>query len=93
MSYVIYHKETTVILGGYNKRYATERSAKGALTKAVNAGEVVDRDKYAIAETGFFVSNIEKSVTKKNLISGEDIQVAVNTPVFMDPSCESYWSM
>ena len=93
MSYVIYHKETTVIYPDYRKSYATERAAKSALTKAATAGKVVDKSKYAIADRGYFADNIEKVVTRKKLMSGKEIQVSVNSPAFMDPSCESYWSM
>ena len=93
MSYVIYHKETTVIFPDYRKSYATERAAKSALTKAATSNKIADKSKYGIANTVDFRDNIEKHVTRKNLMSGKEIDVAVNTPTYMDPSCESYWSM
>ena len=93
MSYVIFHKETTVIFPDYRKSYATKAAAKSALTRAATANKVTDKSKYDVAEVGFFRDNIEKVVTRKNLMSGKEIEVSVNTPAFMDPSCESYWSM
>ena len=31
--------------------------------------------------------------TVKNLMSGKEIQIAVDTPLCCDPSSETYWSM
>lgn len=104
MSYVVYNKETTKIAKTFKRGWGwkdveagTERAAKAALTRFVKVqlakGEPVDRDDYAIAEIGEFHSNIEKTVTRVNLMSGEEFQEPINTPHFCSPAFESYWSM
>ena len=92
--FVIYNINTTKMVGGYLKRYATETAAKGALTKALNTGELVDdfRENFAIADAPTFFNNIEKVDVRKNLMSGKSIEVPVNTPVYLDPAKETYWS-
>ncbi len=81
------------------KDFNTLRSAKAFLTKwakgtarACNFDSFIP-DTFAIAEITDFHKNIEKQVTRKNLISGKDYQEALNTECFMSPSCESYWQM
>ena len=92
MSYVIFHKETTILFGD-NKTFKTIGAAKSAITRAVTNGDIIDREKYGIAGTVDFRNNIEKQMERTNLMSGEKYTEAVNTPAFMSPSCESYWSM
>jgi len=91
MGYVVYNKETTRLLNTRN--YATERAAKAGLTRAVNADNTMIRAEYAIAESNEFYSNIEKTVTRTNLLSGKEYQESVNTPSYCSPSSEAYWSM
>jgi len=95
MSYVIYNKETTIILPGknYSNTYATERAAKAALTRAVRDGKVGNRDDYAIAECGEFHEKIEKQVERINLMSREKFMEPINTPNCCSPASETYWSM
>jgi len=93
MPFTPYHKETTRFLVSGNSCYATKGAAKAAITRAYNDGKIDDVNDYAVADSVEFRNSIEKSVTRRNLMSGEEIQVAVNTPVYLDPSCESYWSM
>lgn len=91
--FVIYDKETTRLVGSSldPKKFKTERAAKGFLTRLVNRGYI--REKYAIADTTTFLMDIEKWVTKKNLLSGKEFRQSVNTPLCCDPSSETYWSM
>lgn len=91
--YVIYHKETTRYPRLKRETYKSERAAKAALTRAVNDGKISNRDEYAIAEYEDFRKNIEKKKTVKNLMSGNEIEIAVNTPASCDPSTETYWCM
>ena len=37
--------------------------------------------------------DIEKRVTKRNLMSGKEFTQPANTPLCCDPSSETYWSM
>lgn len=91
MAYVAYHKETTVLLTN-NKVYASPQAAQGAITRAAKRGEI-DREDYMVADRNYFYDNIEKKVERTNIMSGEKYWEGVNTPCFMSPSCESYWSM
>lgn len=90
MSFVIYHKETTVYFT--KTRFDRVQDAKAALTKAKNQ-KGLNVDDYAIADYQDFYNNIEKSVTKIALLSNKEIQVRANTPIYCDPSCESYYTM
>lgn len=92
-SFIIYHKETTVIV--FERQfgsYATETAAKAGRTRMAKKGKINAAD-YEVAEKSYFHDNIEKTVTKKNLMSGKEFTQPVNTPPYCDPSMESYWSM
>jgi len=90
MAYVVYHKETTRIQRRSNgdEFFATEAAAKAYITRK-RLSDVV----YAVAEYSFFQDNIEKQVTRVNLMSGKEYTESVNTPNYMSPSSEAYWSM
>ena len=94
MSYVIYHTDTTILLG---KPAKTQGAAKAALTRAERDKKIVDKRKYSIAEAGDFRENIEKKVTKTYLHphSGlpTTVTLAVNTPRSCDPTSDLYWCM
>lgn len=99
MAYVIYHNETTKILGGAGKSYKTLGAAKAAISRMQNKIPVADmgtdRDPvyiYAIAEINEFYKNIEKTVERTNIMTGQTFRESVNTPSFCSPSSESYWS-
>lgn len=99
MAYVIYHNETTKILGGHNKSYKTLGAAKAAITRLQNKIPVSDmgteRDPvftHSIAEINHFYETIEKTVERTNLMSGKTFRESVNTPYYCSPSSESYWS-
>lgn len=93
--FVIYDIETTKIVtlkrGGV-KYYQSMRTAKAALTRAERDGTTAG-NQFGIAEVEHYHTNIEKKKTVKNLISGEDVEISVNTPRCCDPSSEAYWSM
>ncbi len=95
MSYVIYDKSTTVLVGTSldPKIFRTERGAKGYLTRLVNRGFCFKRENYAITDMVTFHTQIETWVTKKNLLSGKEFRQPLNTPICCDPSSETYWSM
>ena len=92
MLYTVYHKDTTRHLDYSKPYYRSMRSAKIALTKAVNRGEV-KREDYAVCDYDVFQNTIEKFVTRKNLLSGKEYQERVNTPSYCSPASEAYHSM
>jgi len=89
MGYVVYNTESTRLMD--TRTHATERAAKAALTRAVNAGKVV-REEMSIAESNDFYANIEKKVERTNLLSGKKYMESVNTPSYCSPASEAYWS-
>ena len=107
--YVIVHKESMALLQTKcNRRFKvnnwnSERSAKGWLTKMWNSGKLtgpyVDGEYVQFAKEDFIImegeeyKKVEPMVTRRNMMSGEEYQESINTPCFMSPSCESYWSM
>lgn len=92
MSFVVYFKDDTRLVYGYNKWFATERAAKAAATRYCNKTGT-DRDTVAVADELTFTRDIEKQVERKNMMSGKPYMEPINTPAYMSPSCESYWSM
>ena len=48
---------------------------------------------YAVAESMDFHKNIEKMVTRVNLMSKKEYEERANTPIYCSPAFESYWSM
>ena len=106
--YYIYDQESTRILSREGKRYwqkaeyKTMSAAQAALTRMQN--KWVQREGVAaqaqgplftaaIAEEGYYKKNIEKYVTRRNMMSGEEYTESVNTPNYMSPASEAYWSM
>ena len=85
----------------HRKSYATMSAAKAALTKmtnwhryhTINDMQNSPQFRYAIAETGYFHKSLEKSRKTTNMMSGKEFVEPVNTPNYMSPSSESYWSM
>lgn len=98
LNYVVYHKDTTRRLDRQPRTktkkeyYVGESAAKSALTREVKRGAVVAED-FLIAEMHEFYRNIEKTVIRENLMGGKEFTESVNTPNFMSPSSEAYWSM
>ena len=84
----------------HRQSYKTMAAAKAALTRMskryrADLLETVNDPvfRYAIAEADYFHKSIEKSRTTSNMMSGKPIVEPVNTPNYMSPSSEAYWSM
>ena len=104
--YVIYEVSSTYIIGkdgrpDHRAVYKTMAAAKAAVTR-VRKAWVLSRDecrdndplfRYAIADTAYFAKNIEKQRRVRNMMTGAEFMEPVNTPAYMSPSRESYWSM
>ena len=94
--YVIYHKVTTIFLAtacaGVKREYKSPAAAKAAITRAAR-DHGIDPSAYALAEAVDFYRNIEKQETMSNLMTGAQFQQGVNTPIYCDPSSETYWSL
>jgi hypothetical protein len=84
----------------HSKAYKTMPAAQAALTRMskryrADLLETVNDPQYrfGVAEANYFHTSIEKSRTVKNMMNGEPIQETVNTPGYMSPRSEAYWSM
>ena len=92
---------TGVARPDHRQSYKTMAAAKAALTRICKAEGLLPTDpnyalyRYAIAEAAYFHSTIEKKVLRKVLegFGGKEYYEPVNTPSYMSPSSESYWSM
>ncbi len=92
MAFVVYNTDTTILLERNSQTYATKSAAKAALTR-YSKKIAINVDDYSITDATNFYTNVEKKVTRKNLMSGLDYQEPVNTPIYMSPASETYWSM
>ena len=84
----------------HRKSYKTMAAASAALTRMskryrADLLESVNDPQYrfGVAEAEYFHTTIEKSRVVKNMMNGEPIQETVNTPGYMSPRSEAYWSM
>lgn len=105
MSYVIFEKDSTrfvrILRNGYwqDADYKTKGAATAAFNTMVRKADAKDgsghkfQTEHDIAERGYFHAHIEKTETKRNLLSGKEFTQPVNTPLCCDPSSETYHSM
>ena len=84
----------------HRQSYKTMPAAKAALTRMSKRyrADLLDSVndpvfRYGIAEADYFHKSIEKSRTTSNMMSGKPMVEPVNTPNYMSPSSEAYWSM
>lgn len=85
MSFVVYHKASTVIL----KEFDLESSAKRSATcMNRNAGDV----KYTYADRETYENRTVYRKKVKNLMTGKEVEIDSNTPFCCDPSSETFWS-
>ena len=94
----VYDKSTTVI----QKTCKTHGAARAWVTRKQNeflknSGLYVSNDgplfDWALADSQYYHLMIEKKKIVKNLMTGQDVEISVNTPRSCDPSSELYWSM
>jgi hypothetical protein len=107
--FYIYEQSSTFIIGkpdrngvarpDHRQSYKTMAAAKAAVTRIAKAEGLLLTDpnhavyRYGIAEADYFHKHIEKKVAKRNLSTGIVYEETVNTPNYMSPACEAYWSM
>jgi hypothetical protein len=87
--YVIYNIESTKIIrkAQYDVGYASIGAAKAAMTR-----NKIDKNTHTISEYTHFFTNIEKTETRKNFMSGKEFETSVNSNYTTCPSSETYWS-
>jgi hypothetical protein len=84
----------------HRQSYKTMAAAKAAVTRMskrhrADMLESVNDPlfRYGIAEAAYFHKNIEKSHTRTNIMNNQQFSEKVNTPGYLSPASESYWSM
>jgi hypothetical protein len=86
----------------HRQYYKTMSAAKAGLTRIKKAENLLPTDpnyaefRYGIAEADYFHKNIEKTRIVYSIMDQakeKPITETVNTPGYMSPSSESYWSM
>ena len=94
------NKRDGLVRPDHRQSYKTMAAAKAALTRMSkrHRADMLDSVndplfRYGIAEAEYFHKTIEKSRTVKNLMDGTPFTETVNTPGYMSPRSESYWSM
>jgi hypothetical protein len=97
MGYIVYHKASTAIpVTLRDKVYKTHGAAQAWITRQ-GKGMIEDADHpkfvYGIAEVEYYRKNIERQVVRKNMMSGVEYTESINTPSYMSPASEAYWSM
>lgn len=70
---------------GLHENGKSGRQAEGALTGEMVEMKIIDLETYR--------SEIEEQIEVTNMMTGKKFKESVNTPSFMSPSSESYWSM
>ena len=92
-----------VVRPDHRQSYKTMPAAKAALTRMSKRyrADMLDsvndpQFRFAIADAEYFHTNIEKKRTVYSIVDQakeRPITETVNTPGYMSPSSESYWSM
>ena len=94
MTYVILNVSTQKAYrkpGDYcEMTYETERGAKSACTKLNNR---TGNTFWTVVEYSAYKAVPVKMVKRINMMSGLEYEEPEDTPCFMSPACESYWSM
>lgn len=88
MNYIVFHTANPHA----DKRYF--KSAAGAKRSATCSNRNAGKNVYSVLEETLFLLTYPVGMkTVKNLMTGENIQIAEDTPYCCDPSTERYWSM
>jgi len=87
--FTVYHIASTM----ESKSFHREQDAK-RLTNKLNVGnQMFKPNSFAYTTVEKYRTEVVHMVTKINMMSGKEYQEASNTPSYMSPACESYWSM
>lgn len=93
MRYVIVNVDGTLFRTRQGKEsYANQAAAKAALTRMLNNQEYsLEWGARVVSQADYLQNRPMKRV--RNLMSGKEIEIPADTPPYLDPSCESYWTM
>ena len=97
--YVMYDPSTNLLFTHPRTgkvRYNTYRGAKAARTRLFTTDwedTTLPRLLWIVTEKEYNERHGNKTKTVKNLMTGKNIEIPLNTPLCCDPSSETYWSM
>jgi len=86
--FVVYHIKSTM----EKRRYIRERDAK-ACVKKLNYNQDNPWELYDYTDETTYYNDVVRLVKRVNLMSGKEYWEPSNTPGYMSPASESYWSM
>jgi hypothetical protein len=94
MTYVVYGGKTTLLYPTSASNFRTEAAAKAARTRLYKKNpDLLNKEgELLIADTSTFHESIEKVVVRINLLSGNEYHEPINTPNYLSPASEVYWS-
>lgn len=89
MTYVVYETASTRVVRRATgaETFATAAAAKAHITR------YLDCTRYTVASAVDYYGKIEATVERINMMSGLPYRESINTPGYMSPASESYWSM
>jgi hypothetical protein len=89
--FVVYNTSTAKIVGSrHRKAFKTMAAAKAHLTRMSKMG--YNETEYGVAAQDYYNRYFSKTVTKVNLMTGQEYNEDVNTPHCCSPASETYWS-
>lgn len=88
----------TVKIYRYDRRCKTGERFVGSYDFNRNDDAAMDREVVALRASGYFddmfrIEYAPKFKTVKNLMSGQEVEIAADTPLCCNPASETYWSM
>jgi len=101
-AFVIYDTETKRIVGEYKNRTGAVNSLTASKKREErnNAKRTGPYDKpttrtknWAVMSKDEYDQTVRCTKKVRNLMSGVEIEIDINTPAACDPSTETYWSM
>jgi len=95
--FVSYHIESTMQVGPSRRGhphtlYAKTYKAAGPAARTCAKFNARRPGEYAWASVEHYQANVVRMVERTNLLSGEKFTEPSNTPGFLSPSSETYWS-
>jgi hypothetical protein len=89
--FVVYHVITAKIVGSKHRMsFKTEGAANAHLTRMGKMG--YRTNEYDVCSRWHYDTHVAKTVTKRNLMTNEEYQEDINTPLCCSPASETYWS-
>lgn len=95
MGFVVYNVETTAIVRRkpfYDAIFKSMGAAKACKTRLVKEGKYT-AEQLEVADQVIYQTLIEGTVERTNMMTGKTYRESVNTPNYMSPASEAYWTM